>query len=303
MSGILEVLVQNILPIFLVASLGYWLRRSYKLDPKPLATVVFNGFSPALVFSSLVSTQLPLEELGRLAAFAVVTILALGVVGILSGRLLGFNRKEIVVLALVVMFANSGNYGLTLNQLRYGNAGLSRAVVFYTVSSILIYTLGVFLVSMGRMNWWAALTRLARVPAVYAVVLAVVVYTAQIPIPAPLMRAVDLAAAGAIPAMIVVLGMNMARLQSLPSLRLTLPAVSLRLIGGALVAALVASLVGLSGLGRSISIIEASTPTAVLTTVLATEFDVEPAAVTSVVVLSTVASPITLALVITLLKL
>jgi predicted permease len=303
MSGILEVLVQNILPIFLVASLGYWLRRTYKLDPKPLATVVFNGFSPALVFSSLVSTQLPLEELAQLASFALVTILALGVVSVLGGRLLGFNRREIVVLALVVMFANTGNYGLTLNQIRYGNAGLSRAVVFYAVSSILIYTLGVFLVSMGRMNWRAALARLTRVPAVYAVALAVIVYSAQIPIPAPLMQAIDLAAAGAIPAMIVILGMNIAGLQGFTTLRFTLPAASLRLVGGALVAALVASLIGLNGLGRSISIIEASTPTAVLTTVLATEFDAEPAAVTSVVVLSTLASPITLALVINLLRL
>jgi predicted permease len=153
------------------------------------------------------------------------------------------------------------------------------------------------------MNWRSSLARLVRVPAVYAVVLAVIVYSAQVPIPAPLMRAIDLAAAGAIPAMIVILGMNIARLQSLSTLRLTLPAVTLRLIGGAVVAALVAGLIGLSGLGRSISIIEASTPTAVLTTVLATEFDMEPGAVTSVVVLSTLASPITLALVINLLRL
>ena len=47
---------------------------------------------------------------------------------------------------------------------------------------------------------------------------------------------------------------------------------------------------------------EASMPTAVIVTVLATEFDVEPALVTGSVVLSTLLSPISLTLLIALLR-
>lgn len=303
MGSIVEVLTQNIFPIFLVAGLGFLLRRVKGLDPRVLAGVVFNGFSPCLVFVSLVNSQLSSGELVQLGAFTVLVIMLNGLVALLVARLLRLSRMATVVLLLTVMFVNGGNYGLTLNQLRYGEEGLARAVVYYIVSSMLAYTLGVFIVSMGHLDWRQALRRLARVPAVYAVVLAITVYSLEITIPRPVMSSLELAAAGAIPAMLVVLGMNMAGFLEGISLRLALPAISLRLIVGPLLGLAVAGWLGLHGLSRSTSIVEASMPPAVLTTLLATEFDVQPGVVTSVVVVSTLFSPITLGVFITLLTL
>jgi malate permease and related proteins len=65
----------------------------------------------------------------------------------------------------------------------------------------------------------------------------------------------------------------------------------------------VASVVGLTGLGRSVSIIEASMPTAVINIILATEFELPSTAVTSIVIWSTLLSSLTVALVISLLGL
>jgi predicted permease len=53
-------------------------------------------------------------------------------------------------------------------------------------------------------------------------------------------------------------------------------------------------LFGLQGATRQASILEASMPTAVMCTILATEFDVEPAFVTSVVFVTTILSPLTI---------
>lgn len=303
MSGIVEVLTQNILPIFLVAALGFLLQRSQALDVRTLSSVVFNLFTPCLVFSSLVGSRLPLADLTQLAAFSFIVVLVMGLLGLLAGRLLGLSRPDIVVLLLTIMFVNGGNFGLTLNQLRYGEPGLSRALVFFIVSTLLVYTVGVFLASMGHSDWRQALRRLFRVPAFYAVIVAMIVYTMQLEVPGPLMSAVDITAAGAIPGMLVVLGMNIARLSGLSSLRLALPAASMRLVLGPLVALLAAGWLGMQGLNRSTSIIEFSMPTAVVTTVIATEFDVQPGEVTSIVVLSTLLSPITLAIFINLFSL
>lgn len=302
-DGIIEVLSQNILPIFLVAGMGFWLRRYKGVDTRPVASVVFNGFSPALVFSALVGTQLPVIELGQLALFALLSITVMGLVGLLAGRLLRLDKIDIAVLLIALMFVNGGNYGLTLNQLRYGDAGLSLAIVYYIMSTILTYTVGVLIVSVGRTPWRDSLKGLAGVPAIYAVGLAILVYSLRIPVPGPLMSAINVAAGGAIPAMILVLGMNLADLKGMGQLRLTLPAVSLRLLVGPLVAVGVAALVGLEGLGRSVSIIEASMPSAVMTTVLATEYNAKPATMTGIVVLSTLLSPITLSVLINLLQL
>lgn len=298
MNGILEVLTQNILPIFLVAGAGFWLRRRYGVAPKAVSHIVFNVFGPCLVFASLVNSQLPAEELAELTVFALLAILTMGALALIVGRLSNMSRPALVTLLITVMFANGGNYGLTFNQLRYGDPGLTRAVVYFTVSTILVYSLGVFIASTGKLSWQASLRRLLSVPALYAVIAALLVYQFEIAVPGPLMRAVEIAAEGAVPTMIIVLGMQMAGIGRVFSWRFAGLATAMRLVVGALVATAIAGLLGLQGLNRSVSILEASMPTAVITTVLATEFDVQPQVTTSIVVLSTLLSPITLALVI-----
>lgn len=303
MADIVFVLTQNILPIFIVASFGYALQRWIGVEKRPLSTIVLNVLSPCLVFASLVGSELAGEELIRIALFAVMAVLLMGGVAYVSARLLRLGRVETIALMVVTMFVNGGNYGLTLNQLRYGDPGLARAVIYYTTSTVMLYTVGIFLSSMGEMPWREALRRLLRFPAVYAAVSAIIIYSFGIQLPAPLLRGIEVAGAGAIPVMLLVLGMQLADLKKVASLRLAIPAIGLRLLVGPLIGLLLATLLGLSGLGRSTSIIEASMPPAVFTIILATEFDLEPSAVTSIVLLATLLSPLTIATTITLLGL
>ena len=303
MSGILEVFLQNILPIFIVAAMGYVLRRKLGLSKQSLSKLSFYAFSPALVFSSLVNSRVPGDEMMQIAAFAVAFTLLIGLVALAISRLMKLSRVDTVALLLVVMFVNSGNYGLTLNRLRYGDDGLARAAVFYVVSTMLIFTLGVLIASMGQSSWRESLSRLIRLPAFYAVALAVLVYALEVDLPTPLLTGIELAGAGAIPVMLVVLGMQIADLSDIGRLWLAVPASGLRLVIGPILAAIVAGWIGLQGLSRATSIIEASMPTAVITTILAVEFNVRPGLVTSTVVLTTILSAITLPIVITLLAL
>lgn len=300
MENIITVLSQNILPIFIVASFGFVLQRWVGIDQKTLSTAVLHILSPCLVFSSLVGSQLPGGELAELAVFTILTIAAMGLIGLVVAKLLRLPRRDTAALLVVIMFVNGGNYGLTLNQLRYGDAGLARAVVYYTTSTVILYTLGIFISSMGELNWRQSLNRLLRFPTVYAAVLAIVVYSFNISVPAPLMRGIEIAGQGAIPVMLLVLGAQMATLHGVTDWRLTIPAVSLRLIVGPLIGVAIASLMGLTGLSRSTSIIEASMPPAVFTIILATSFSLKAPSVTGIVVIATLLSPITVSLVITL---
>lgn len=303
MSDILAVFTQNILPILIVASFGFALQRVYQIDKRALSSVVFNCLGPCLVFTSLVKSQLPAEQLLLLMGFALISLLTMGLVAWLVARGLRFSRQETAAFLVVVIFVNGGNFGLTLNQLRYGDDGLARAIVFYMVNTFMAYTLGVFIASSGELSPRQALARLGRLPAVYAAVLAVIVYSLAIPIPAPLLRGLEIAGSGAIPVMLIILGMQIADLRGGLSLRLAVPAVSVRLLLGPVIGVLVASVLGLQGLARSTSIIEASMPTAVFTIILATEFGLQPSLVTGIVVVSTLLSPLTIATTISLLGL
>lgn len=303
MNDIIAVLTQNIFPIFIVAGFGYALRRWAGLEKQALSRAVFYVLSPCLVFSSLVTSQLAAAELFDLVSFTLLTILSMGILAWLLARALHLSRTETAALMLMVMFVNGGNYGLTLNQLRYGDEGLARAVVYFVSSTVILYTIGIFLASSGQLSWRQALSRLWQMPPVYATVLALLVYGFQIPLPLPLLRGVEVAGAGAIPVMLLVLGMQLADLQGQARLRLAIPAISLRLLIAPVVALGLTFLLNMEGLARSTSIIEASMPPAVFNIILATEFDLQPTAVTSIVAIATLLSPITLAVIITYLGL
>ena len=303
MSVFFAVLTQNILPILLVAGFGYLLRRRFDVHVSTLNTVVFNVLSPCLVFSSLVSSQLPGAELLQLATFSAVSILTMGGLALGLALLLRLGRAEMAALIIVAMFTNGGNYGLTLLQLRYGEAGLSRGVVYFVTSTLIFYTLGVLIASLGRLGWRQALGRVARVPAVYATLLAILVYGLRLPVPAPLLSGIAVAGQGAIPIMLLILGMQIADLRRGQTTGFVWPAVGLRLLVGPLVGLAVATLVGLSGVGRSAMIVEASMSPAVFCLILAAEFGLPTAAVARIVVFATLLSPLTIAATITLLGL
>ena len=303
MSEIFTVFTQNILPILIVAGFGYGLQRWKPVDKKSLSGIVFNILSPCLVFASLVNSQLLGDELLDLGLFAVLAIGTMGVLAFMVARVLGLSRRETAVLMIVTMFVNNGNFGLTLVNLRYGDAGVSRAIVYYATSTMLVYTLGAFIASLGSLHWRDALRRMIRLPAVYAAFGAVIVYSLNIPVPRPLMSAIEVAGAGAIPVMLLVLGMQMADLQGGFNIRLAVPAISMRLLLGPIIGLAVATFIGLEGLGRSTSIVQTSMPPAVFTIVLATEFGLKATVVTGIVVVATLISPLTIALAITLLGL
>jgi hypothetical protein len=108
------------------------------------------------------------------------------------------------------------------------------------------------------------------------------------------MRPIKLLSDAAIPVMILVLGGQLEQAVRPSSLRLVGLAVGLRLVVSAVLGILLAHVVGLSGAGRQAGVLQSAMPVAVGTTILAVEFEVEPAFVTSVVFLSTILSPFTL---------
>jgi hypothetical protein len=94
--------------------------------------------------------------------------------------------------------------------------------------------------------------------------------------------------------MLVVLGMQLQRSGRLHPQAGLAPAVFFRMIVGPIVAIVAAAAIGLAGAARQAGIVEASVPTAVLTTVFAETYDLDTEFVTQAVLASTLLSPLTL---------
>ena len=77
---------------------------------------------------------------------------------------------------------------------------------------------------------------------------------------------------------------------------------ALRLLVAPMLAAIVTSISGLSGLERQVIIVESAMPTAVVTSLFALSFESEPEFVSGAVLFSTLVSPLTLTVVLALVK-
>ena len=284
----------NILPIILLSGAGFVLGKLLHIDPRSLGRVVFYVFSPVLLFDLLIQNQLQISEATIVIAFALCFILTIGGFTWLIGSLLHLERPALVAILITTMFANTGNYGLPLVSFAFGEQALSYAGIYFATTTLLFYTLGVFLASLGHMTFREAALGLFRIPTMYAVLLAILMNVWDIGMPVPVARAVELAAGGTIPLMLILLGVQLTQVEFSGNQRALQVSVALRLVIAPLAALLFASLFGLQGFSRQASVTQASMPSMVSATVLAAEYNLDSKLVTAVVFISTLLSPFTL---------
>ncbi len=264
------------------------------MEARSLARLGFNIFGPCLVFKLLTGAELSGGTMARLALVTALTLLASAGLAYGIGRLLGLRRRPLAALVLVAMLPNTGNYGLSLVRMAFGQDALAHAGVFFVTSSVVLYTVGVVVASLGSIEPRRALYGLARVPAIYAVLAALGVMRFDVPIPLPVDRTVTLLSEAAIPVFLVVLGLELRRAGSLDHYRALAVGVTLRLVASPLIALALTRLFGIAGPGREAALVESAMPVAVATTVLAETYEVEPGFITAAVLASTLLSPLTL---------
>ena len=230
----------------------------------------------------------------KMVGFASAVVLSCGLITFTLGKMIKLDRKMLAAVILTTMTTNSGNFGLSLNLFAFGEAGLAQASIFFVTSAMITYSVGVAIASMGTVTFSQSLKKLLTIPTIYAVLLAVIFVTMKWELPTPLVRTTSTLAEAAIPAMLMLLGLQFQQNQRTHHLKALALSTGMRLFGGAALGIILASVFNLPGVAYQAGIIQAATPTAVLSTVLATEFDIEPAFVTMVVFTTTLLSPFTL---------
>lgn len=291
----ITVLINVILPVFAIIGIGALTGRRLDLDVRTLSRGVLYIFGPALVFRSLLTTELTAGDAARIVIFVLATTTVLGIVAWGMTRTLRFSALQSNAFLLTVLLTNTGNYGLPVNLFAFGEPGLDRAVVYFSVTSVLTNTVGVYFASRGRAEPREAFLNVFRLPLIYAVVLAVALRLMGITnLPEMLYSPIDLLADAAVPVLLIALGIELSKTQLDEQIGNIGLATATRLVGAALIAMAMAPMIGLHGLTRQVCIVQASMPTAVLSVVLAIEFDAKPRFVTSVVFISTLASIVTL---------
>lgn len=291
----LTALTNVILPVVLVAVLGAVLGRTFTLDQASLNKVQLYGLVPALAFSSLMKTTAPLGDIVHLGVAYALASLAIGVLAWLAGiGLPGASRGSVIASSVI---GNNGNFGLPIALLALGQPGLDAAVLIFIFSLVVMWTVGpAALGSHGGLR--GAALAVLRMPTIWAVLVAGGLRVTHLTPPAAILSAVDIAGAGAVPMVLLSLGIQLGRMGRLHLTRPVLTASILRVLVLPLLAWGVGLAVGLRGLPLQSLVLACAMPTAVNVMMIAMEYDADAEAVASTVALTTLASIATVALVV-----
>ena len=245
-------------------------------------------FTPALIFSVLSSRDFELGAYADLALAGTLVVLGSGVLAWPIARLAGWRAKAFVP---PMMFTNSGNMGLPLAVLAFGERALPAAMVLFLVENTLHFTVGNALLE-GRVHPLVLL----RLPMLQATLAGLVVALFDLTVWKPLAVAVDMLGQVAIPLMLFALGVRMTAID-LKDWRIGTVGAVVCPATGVVLALFCAQLFEITGQQFAQLVVFGALPPAVLNYMLAERFDESPAAVASIVLVGNLASVIIIPLV------
>ncbi|HWO98903.1 MAG TPA: AEC family transporter [Bacillus sp. (in: firmicutes)] len=288
---------QVLLPIFGIFALGFIGQKKIGFETKTISTMALYLMSPVLVFRTFYTTEFDKNYL-----YMAFYTFALCFVIIMIVYLIAFVRKYSTVetcgMILASAFMNNGNYGTPVVLLLFGAAGLHYAIVLMVIQSLVMCTVGVYYAAKGSPDGdgvRSAIRAVQRMPIVYGALLGVVFQLFHIPLGGSVQQAVDLVADAAIPTIMIVLGMQLAKISigNLAKDKISL-SLLLRLAVSPIIAYVLTLFLPVDDMMKQIMIIMAAMPTAANTTMYALQFNTEPDFVSSATLISTSLSLATL---------
>ena len=285
-------ILATMLPVFLIAGCGALYGRYRSPDIQGLNVLNMELFVPMLVFAVLADQQAPLQEYGWLVLAATVVVLGSGIILYPVARVLNLNLKTFLP---PMMFNNSGNMGIPLLVLAFGEAALPAAIVLFIVEMLLHFSVGLYMLDPHT-----SIIRRLRLPIVFASIAGLTVNFSGVALPGWLLETLNMLGSVCIPLMLFALGVRMLDVD-FRDWKLGLIGAIACPVSGLLLAWPMIALLDLPGLQVACLWVFAALPPAVLNYMVAEQYQQEPHAVASLVLLSNLGSlvvmPIVLGLV------
>lgn len=295
----------TIISIVLMIGLGYFLKRIDFLSEKdidPLNKIVMYILMPCMIFSALYSADMSLLPTLGILPFVILTAsIGSGVISYIVLKRLHYDDKKIWSVLVTVMIANTAFMGYPVNLGVYGHPGFLRAIFCDLATTCMFLLLSFVLVLKFGGTVKRAFREILLFPPLWVVVLGISFNLLNIPIGPVLDKTVNYLADGAIPLIMISLGLSI-ELGGLARSKAMVIFTSIVKLGVfPLIALIVVSLLGLTGLQHDVGIIEAAMPSGMLSLLLAITYKLDYELTSDCILINTVISLITLPIIMTLL--
>lgn len=292
--------------LFLLIFAGFIAVKTGAIKPegrKVLSDLLVYLIMPCMILNSYFM-EMNAEMLSNLLlSFGLSTVLLLLAVVIsflVTLRRTDENKK---IVRFACTFSNAGYMGIPLIQALYGTEGTFYASAFLTMFNIILWTIGCVMVN-DKVKPKEIVKSILSTPVLYGVVLGIVIYLCQIPVPNFIVQPVAAIGNMNTPISMLIIGMiiagsNMKVMITNKDIWFTIvmrmiliPAISVALFW----------LLGLNGMTVKVVLIQAACPTAAITSVFAIRYGHSEEIAAGAVVMTTLCSIVTLPLLAMLLQ-
>ncbi len=277
----LERVVGIILPVFSIIALGWLYAWRAKPDMGWVNRISMNVLAPALIFSALASKDFDVYENRLLMLGAIGVVLGSGLIAWPFAKLLREDHRTFVP---PMMFNNCGNMGLPLAALAFGPAGLSAMVAVFTISNLLHFTVGAWMI-----DHHARFGRLLKNPMVWSTGAGFAFALTRPPLPEWAATTFKLVGDALIPMMLLSLGVRLMDVRW-SDWRLGVIGGLVCPLTGVAMAALLTPVLGLDKAQQGLLILFGCLPPAVLNFMVAEQYRQEPGKVASIVLIGNMMS-------------
>jgi hypothetical protein len=282
---VLERILGIILPVLFIVAAGYSYARlrprTAKADMAAMNRVSMEVLCPLLIFTALAGKDFDLAHNGTMVLVGCAISLGSGLLAWPLARLLGYDARTFLP---PMIFNNCGNMGLPLALLAFGATGLPMAVALFVAGSLVFFSVGIRLLESGRTVPHTSFFTFLASPMMIAILAGMVCSIFRISVPAPLFTSLKMLGEACIPLMLFALGVRMIDV-NFKCWRIGLVGAVACPISGLLVAWLLDHSLTLTALQRGQMYLFASLPPAVLTFMVAEQYQQEPDQVAAIVLL------------------
>ncbi len=292
----LKMFFEIILRLFGIIFLGYLIGKIKKIDLRNIIQSVTNFIIyliiPCFIFTAMLEKEFEFFEFKKIVIATVFVVLIMGVIVFFVSKLAKVKFREV---CLPIMFMNSGYMTLPLVSFVLP-AGLYAALIYNATIGFLMFTLGIFLVSIKK-SFFSTLQE----PVLYATILGIIFNFLKIQPPFLLIKMLKTIGLLAMPSMLVIMGYKLNFVKT-KVIKLGIWGTALRIGGGFLLALGITKVFGISGVVKDVIIIVSSMPAAITSYIFGEKYEANPDFAASVILISTAVSIITIPIVLRFLR-
>ncbi|MFV0478505.1 MAG: AEC family transporter [Parahaliea sp.] len=274
-------------PIVFVVLAGYFYGLRHNPEMAVANRINMDIFVPALILGAMASGNFEPERYTGLASAAALLLVICGLIAWPVARWLRMDWRTFVP---PMMFNNSANIGIPLALLTWGETALPAAIILYTVSNVLHFSVGLHMLDRDARLW-----TLWRNPTLLAVIAGLTISSLRIDIWEPVVTALQLLGDVAVPLLLFALGVRMRHVR-FDELGAPLIGALLRPLLGIFLAWILALALQLNERDSAMLLVFGALPPAVMNFLFAERFQQAPERVAALVLIGNLAAVIILPL-------